>query len=447
MHPLFTALRERHVTSLRVRYDWRTITDLVIASTEWSREQQFAAYGRDFTIESQLTDRPRIWSDHDSRQILDDGGCSATLDHLLGLMRKGRHQGVDIWLHPTREIFVISNMHSNVLGLGNRAHAIRAGGIRRHDPRERLERVFGDGLNLARGMSFKNAAAQIPYGGSKICVVSDFIDPEDMEAMGFLAWCIDRSRSFTGPDMGFEPRHADALRAHFTRNIVGGSKGALGPTGGPTAHGLFLALNAAVAHYLDQPNLNGLVVGLQGLGEVGSPLGKAILAADVSELRIADTDSRRIDRFLKKLPPKRRERTVVVDPEKILFEEVDVMSPNAHGGVLGPWEIDRLRCRIVMGAANNQLVAISQEEELELADRLAARGILYQIDWMHNTAGVIAGCEEWQHQESAQMDRVINHLGRVCREGVHANLEEARAIGCTPTAMAYQRVERQIYPE
>jgi len=361
-------------------------------------------------------------------------------------MRKGRHQGVDFWLHPTRPILVISNMHSNVLGVANRQHAVRAGGIRRHELEEPLEDVLVDGLNLARGMSFKNAAAQIPFGGSKICVASAPIAADDSEAMGFLAWCIDRSRSFTGPDMGFEPRHADVLRERFTQNIVGGSQGALGPTGGPTAHGLFLALSEAVAHHIDRPSLSGLRVALQGLGAVGAPFGKALLKADVAELRVADHDRGRVDAFLSSVSAEARERTSVVEPDQILFQGVDIVSPNAIGGILDPDVIDRLRCRIVMGAANNQLAASSQEDELALAARLAARGILFQVGWMHNAAGVIAGCEEWRHQEAAQMDRVIIHLERVCRDGVRTNLEEARTAGCTPTEMAYKRIERQIYP-
>ena len=99
-----------------------------------------------------------------------------------------------------------------------------------------------------------------------------------------------------------------------------------------------------------------------------------------------------------------------------------------------------------MGGANNQLRATSQEREAELAQRLANRDILYQVDWMHNTAGVIAGCEEFLNQEDAQMDNVLTHLERVCRGGVRTNLAEARENDCTPTEMAYRRIEQQIYP-
>ncbi len=98
-----------------------------------------------------------------------------------------------------------------------------------------------------------------------------------------------------------------------------------------------------------------------------------------------------------------------------------------------------------MGAANNQLRSSSREGELKLAERLAARGILYQVDWVHNGAGVLAGREEWEHQEEASMDRVRQQLAQVCGEGVRRNLEQARKAGVTPTAMAYRRAEGLIY--
>ena len=52
-----------------------------------------------------------------------------------------------------------------------------------------------------------------------------------------------------------------------------------------------------------------------------------------------------------------------------------------------------------MGAANNQLKATSQEEEIRLSKELAKRDILFQVAWMHNTGGVIAGMEEYVNRE------------------------------------------------
>jgi len=444
---ILTPLIAGCLTSLQVHHDWRTGTAFALAGKEWEEDLEFAGYGRRFDHESLLTPTPLLIDRHATRQLFARAGSTSALDGLFELLAAGRHQGVDIWCHHRKRIYFISNKHSNALGLANRRHALRAGGIRRHHPYEPEREVLSDGLNLARAMSFKNAAAQIPYGGGKICIIADPIATDDLEALGFLAWCIDRSRCFTGPDMGLSPKHADALRARFTKNIVGGREGALGPTGTPTAEGLLVALGEVVRHHLQADGLAGLSVAVQGLGAVGAPLGRGLLAAGVSRLLVADIHPEAVDDFLAGLEPEQKDRVEVVEPAALLFAKVDIVSPNAVGGVLGPAEIEQLRCRVVMGAANNQLRAVSQEQELELAERLHRRGIVFQVDWMHNMAGVIAGCEEWEHQEQASMERVTAALRRVCSTGVRENLELAARHGVTPTAMAYRRIEQQIYGE
>ena len=441
---IFAPLRATGLTTLRARHAWRTGRTWFQASREWGGDLDFATYATAFSHESLLTATGQLLDDVATRELYATHGAAQPLVDLHELMTAGRHQGVDIWFHAGREIGFISNMHSNVRGIGNGRHAIRAGGIRRHERSEPEHEIFVDGLNLARAMTFKNAGARIPYGGSKICVVADPIGLDDAEALGFLGWCIDRSRCFTGPDMGLLPDHADALRARFTRNIVGGPGGALGPTGKPTADGVLLALEIAAKHHLGR-RLATAAVALQGLGAVGAPLAQRLLEQGVPRLLVADADPERVVAFREALPPAQASRVQVVEPDRILYADVDIVSPNAVGGVLGDAEIALLRCRVVMGAANNQLRASSQAEELRLADALAARGVLYQADWMHNAAGVIAGREEWEHQEEASMARVVSALEVVCGEGVRSNLEAARDVGLTPTAMAYKTIEDQIY--
>lgn len=444
MPSIFDPLLEEGLTSLALRHDWRTGKTFAVASREWDPAREFSAYGRVFDVETQTSDASALDAQA-TLALYERHGAGAALARVFELLAAGRHQGVDAWVHRDGALRVLSNMHSNELGIANRRHALRAGGIRRHSPDEPEESVIVDGLNLSRAMSFKNAAAQIPYGGSKICVISAPIALDDLEALGFLAWSIDRSRCFTGPDMGLLPEHADVLRRHFTRNIVGGPCGALGPTGGPTADGVLLAIEEACQAHLGE-GLHGRSIAVQGLGAVGAPLARGLLAAGAARLLIADSNSDPIERFVESLDANTRARVEVVTPDEVLFSDVDVVSPNACGALFGQDEIERLRCRILMGAANNQLRAVSQDEELALAEALAQRGVLYQADWMHNAAGVIAGHEEWLHQERASADRVTAHVARVCRDGVRQNLAEAAHEGLTPTAMAYRRIESQIYP-
>ena len=446
MNSIFDPLLAENWTTLLVRHDWRSGNSSAFTYREWEPDLDFARYGKLFHHQSMLSPAGACLDAADTEELFKRHGRIEELQRLFELLRQGRHEGVHCRVHERRNIRFMANIHSSVLGIGNGRHAIRAGGIRRHGFDDPEPEVFIDGLNLARGMSFKNAAAQIPYGGCKTCVHSESIGLQDMEALGFLEYCIDKGRFFTGPDMGFLPEHADVLRAHFTRNIVGGPGGALGPTGTPTAQGVYLALiEAAHSHLPGKTGLKGLSVAVQGLGAVGAPLATRLLAGDVPRLLVADVDQSRVDAFMGALSERDKTRVEVVSADEVLFSEVDVVSPNALGGVLGSEQIQKLRCSIVMGAANNQLRAVSQLAERALADDLAKRGILYQVDWMHNTAGVIAGAEEWENQESADSERVLEGLERVCRDGVRRNLAEAAKRGLTPTANAYRSIEDRIY--
>jgi glutamate dehydrogenase/leucine dehydrogenase len=264
---------------------------------------------------------------------------------------------------------------------------------------------------------------------------------DDEARLGFLAYCIDAGNFFTGPDMGFPPELADVLRARFTRNIVGGKGGALGPTGTPTARGCVAAMREVGRASWGSEDLRGRTVAIQGLGAVGLPLAR-LLKEIGAKVVVADRDPSRLAQAREALG-----ELEVVSSETILQTPCDVLAPCALGGVLDAETIERLRCAALCGSANNQLKAVSQGEELALAERVRGRGILYPPEWTHNIAGVVAGFEEYVHGEEARMDRIDAHVERVCRAGIRQQLEEARATGRTPTAVAYAKVERLIYPE
>ncbi|MGB9887384.1 MAG: Glu/Leu/Phe/Val dehydrogenase family protein [Moorellales bacterium] len=436
---LFLPLEREGLTTLLLYYHRRQDRFFLRAAREWDEDRDWSAYTRDFSYEDPLTDRPRYMGPEETRELFRRYGLEDYLQQVLELLRRGRHQAVECLWEPRRNLRFFNFMHSSTLGLANGQHAIRSGGIRRHEPEEPELEVIVDGLNLARAMSYKNAAAQIPYGGSKLVVQSRYVEVDDLSALGFLAYAIDRSRSFTGPDMGFTPQHADVLRRHFTRNITGGSAGPLGPTGGPTAYGLLLAIKEAAEVAFGTPSLAGRTVAIQGLGAVGYPLAEHLLAEGAA-LIVADVDRRKVASLQSAHPAVK-----AVAPEEIIYQEADIFAPCAVGGIIGPEVIPRLRFKVILGAANNQLRATSKEEEIALARALAERGILFQIDWMHNLAGVLAGWEEYRNQEKASLENLKPHLERVCRDAVRENLRAALAEGITPTERAYRLVEEKIY--
>jgi leucine dehydrogenase len=190
-------------------------------------------------------------------------------------------------------------------------------------------------------------------------------------------------------------------------------------------------------------SLAGKTIAVQGLGAVGFPLASAYLA-DGAQLIVCDRDAASIERFV---TAHQGAVVRVVSPDEILRVEAEIFSPAAGGGILTEENIATLRFKLIMGGANNVLTASSQEEEIELAEQLAGRGILYQIDWWHNIAGVMAGYEEYVLQREADLRRLLEKVGRRCADSTWENLNEARREQITPTERAYRVAEREVYGE
>jgi len=263
-------------------------------------------------------------------------------------------------------------------------------------------------------MSFKNAGAQIPFGGSKITVQCTPLDLSDFMTIGFLAYALDRTRSFTGPDMGFSPELADVMRREgYSMNIAGGFDSKIGPTGAPTAYGVYLAIKEAVRFKFGKESLKGMRIVVQGAGAVGYPLVEKYFAKEDAMIFVSDTRKGPVEELIKHYPQNVRE----IDNKDIYAFNADIFAPCAMGGILDEEHIKGLKYSIVMGAANNQLTATSEDEEIRLSNELAKRDILFQVSWMHNTGGVIAGMEEYINREKADINNVMSHTEKVCREG------------------------------
>ncbi len=397
-------------------------------------------FNRTFDTDTLPCTSPQVLSDEASRAQLRSVGAYASLQVLEDLLREGRHQTFTLRVDARLGIKLGLFVHSSTLGRGNGMHALRAGGMRRHAPEDSELEVFADGCNLARAMSYKNAAAGLPMGGCKFTLQSEPVETDDLARLGFLGYCIEDGRILTGPDMGFTPGHVDALRTHFTQHCTGGNNGPLGPTATPTAYGVFLAIREASRYHFGTPDLTGRRVAVQGVGGVGRTLAEHLAAAG-AQIVAADPDASALAKLKQVLGEMQ-----VVAPEEILSTPCDIFSPCAMGGVLDKESIAQLNCKIVFGGANNPLRAFSKAGEVELAQQIAARGILFQIEWMHNTAGVMSGFEEYLRGPEATHDHLRPRLEKVCRDGTAEALKAAAAQQVTPTEVAYAKIEERLFP-
>jgi leucine dehydrogenase len=127
---------------------------------------------------------------------------------------------------------------------------------------------------------------------------------------------------------------------------------------------------------------------VQGLGGVGYQLCR-LLAEDGASLRVTDIRAEAVQRACKEFD------ALGSQPNEILFERVDVLSPCALGAVFDSNTIPRLQATIIAGAANNQLATAAD------GARLHAAGVLYAPDYVINAGGIISVGREYLGGASA----------------------------------------------
>jgi leucine dehydrogenase len=121
-------------------------------------------------------------------------------------------------------------------------------------------------------------------------------------------------------------------------------------------------------------------------------------------------------------------------PEEALEVEVDVLAPCALGGVLDRKTVPRLRCRVVAGAANNQLADES------IADLLAERDILWAPDFVANAGGLINIAEEQHGYNAAAARRRVREISDTLRQ----IFDQAQESGTTPLAAAMEIARQRL---
>ncbi len=164
----FGFMEKNGLTTLQIFCDRKNDKFLLQGMKEWDDDLSFHRYNADFTVEDILTAGYFALNTETLVSGLAREGIKEELEQVQQLIREGGHHGVDFYHHRRRNIRVVYCKHVNTLGIRNRRHAIRFGGMRRHGLDKPEIEVITDGLNLARAMAYKNAAANIPYGGSKI---------------------------------------------------------------------------------------------------------------------------------------------------------------------------------------------------------------------------------------------------------------------------------------
>jgi len=286
-----------------------------------------------------------------------------------------------------------------VIAVDSKVLGPAAGGCRiwRYEDRDSL---MQDAARLARGMSYKNAMAGLPFGGGKAVLQQPSCDTVRAELLKAFAVTVHnlKGQYVTAEDVGTSISDMTTIRKYTP--YVAGLTAKLGKAGGDpspwTAKGVFESMRAAV-NWRDGRGLVGIRIAIQGVGNVGTHLCRLLHEAG-AELFVADRDVPRA-RFVAQEFGARQ-----ISAEDILRVEADILAPCALGGVLNDETIPRLNVSMVIGAANNQLAADADGE------RLRAAGIIYAPDYVVNAGGIINVAAEYLGETTDQVLQRIKHI-------------------------------------
>lgn len=295
---------------------------------------------------------------------------------------------------------------------------------------ERQEALVTDAIRLARGMSYKNALAGLPFGGGK-AVLQLPAEPYDREAVFRVFGDAVESLGgdyVTAEDVGTTVDDMKAVRSR-TRYVAGLDEN-VGQAGGDpspwTALGVFESMKAAAADLLGL-RLRGATVAVQGVGNVGAALCR-LLKEEGAELVVADVNEARAAALARKLSARQ------VGADEILEIKADIYAPCALGGVLNDQSIPKLQARLICGGANNQLEAAHHGEALR------QREIIYAPDYVVNAGGIINVTAEYLGESTASVKSRVRQIA----PRLQSILRDAKSQGLPTDVIADERARQVI---
>lgn len=296
---------------------------------------------------------------------------------------------------PDTGLKAIIAIHSTALGPS-------LGGCRCLSYNDEEEAIF-DAIRLATGMSYKAALANVATGGGKAVLIKPEVIPNHEKYFASFGKFVEQlgGKYITAIDSGTSIKDMDII-AQYTSHIASlttrqNSHIISGDPAPYTAFGVYKGLKAAVKFKLGKENIQGLTIAIQGVGNVGYLLAE-LLHKDGAKLIVADTNEDNTTICQQKFQAK------IVSVNEILFQECDVLSPCALGGILHKDNIMQIKAKIIAGAANNQLLE-SNDGKL-----LLQQGILYTPDYLINAGGLIFAHSLYTQDKRDKVIKKIEHI-------------------------------------
>ncbi|TJX13885.1 Glu/Leu/Phe/Val dehydrogenase [Tissierella creatinini] len=294
---------------------------------------------------------------------------------------------------------------------------------------ENEEEAIIDVLRLSRGMSYKNAAAGLNLGGGKTVIIGDPKKIKSEALFRSLGRFVEglNGRYITAEDVNTTTE--DMSYVNYETDYVMGLEGKSGNPSPVTAYGTFRGILAAVEEVYGSTDLTGKKVAVQGLGAVGYELCRLLKEAG-AELIVTALSKESIDRVVNDFGAK------AVGPDEIYGVECDIYSPNALGATINDFTVDKLKCKIVAGAANNQL------KETKHGDILKEKGILYIPDYIINAGGVMNVAEEFVGYNYEKAISKVSTIYDIVKKVIEISKEDNIPTYKAADKLAEKRIEQ-----
>ncbi len=237
-----------------------------------------------------------------------------------------------------------------------------------------------DVLRLSRGMTFKAAITGLNLGGGKAVIIGDAKTLKSEALMRKFGQFVNSlgGKYITAEDVGMSAQ--DMKYVKMETNFVTGIPLEMGGSGDPspvTAYGVYMGIKASAKYRWGSDNLKDKKVVVQGVGHVGENLVK-YLSEEGAKVIINDINKENLKKVSELY------NTDIVDGDSVYDIEMDIYSPCALGATVNDITIEKLKCEIIAGAANNQL-----KDENKHANILKEKDILYAPDFLINAGGLI----------------------------------------------------------
>lgn len=317
-----------------------------------------------------------------------------------------------------------------IIGIHNTVLGPALGGTRMWNYTSEWE-ALNDVLRLSRGMTYKSAISGLDLGGGKAVIIGDSKKDKNPEMLKSFAKYVDSlsGRYITAEDVGTTTADMDLIHT-ITPHVTGISE-SLGGSGNPspvTAYGVFMGLKAAAKFQFGTDNLSGKKVLVQGIGNVGETLVKHLTEAGAL-VQIVDISEERMIEVANKY------KAQIFTGSDIYTDDVDIYAPCALGATINDETIEKIKAKVIAGAANNQLSV-----EAVHGKRLQERGIVYAPDFLINAGGIINVFGEIAKYDAIEALRRTENIYNTTLE----ILNYAKEQNITTNQAAMQKAEQRI---